>query len=72
LHPSIPPSLGNLSWRVARKCNGGSCVRVAASGDMIVVGDSKFPDAPVLAYTRDEWITFVDAVRQGEFDDLAL
>jgi hypothetical protein len=66
----VPPNIGNLSWRVARKCNGGNCVRVAAADDMIVVGDSKSPGGPMLTYSRDEWATFVDAVRQGEFDDL--
>lgn len=45
-------------------------MQVAATGDMIIVGDSKLPDGPVLTYTRDEWTTFVDAVRQGEFDTL--
>jgi predicted secreted Zn-dependent protease len=71
MQSSIPSSLGKLSWRVARQCNGGSCVQVAASGDMIVIGDSKFPDGPVLAYSHSEWSTFVEGVRQGDFDDLA-
>ena len=66
----MPQSLGELSWRVARKCNGGACVRVAAHGDEIVIGSSKHPDEPVIAYSRDEWAAFVEGVRQGDFDDL--
>jgi Domain of unknown function (DUF397) len=66
----VPPSIGNLSWRVARKCNAGNCVLIGAADGKIVLGDSKYPDGPVLSYSREEWITFVDAVRQGEFDDL--
>jgi predicted secreted Zn-dependent protease len=66
----MPQSLGELSWRVARKCNGGHCVRVAAHGDDIVIGSSKQLDGPVIAYSRDEWTAFLEGVRQGDFDDL--
>jgi hypothetical protein len=68
--PSIPPTLGELSWRVARHCDAGSCVRVATRGDMVVIGDTKNPDGPILAYDRGEWRTFVEGIRQGDFDDL--
>jgi hypothetical protein len=64
-----PVTLAELAWRVARQCNGGSCVRVARSGDMVVIGDSKDPRA-MLSYTQDEFRTFVDGIRQGDFDDL--
>jgi hypothetical protein len=67
--PQSAPS-GELSWRVARLCNGGACVRVAANGDMVLVGDSKNPDGPVLSYSRPEWLAFVAGIRQGDFDDL--
>jgi predicted secreted Zn-dependent protease len=66
----MPQSLEELSWRVARKCNGGACVRVAAHGDTIVIGSSKHLDGPVIRYSRDEWAAFVDGIRQGDFDDL--
>jgi hypothetical protein len=66
----MPQSLGDLSWRVARKCNSGECVRVAAHGDEIVIGSSKHLDGPVITYSRAEWVAFVEGVRQGDFDDL--
>lgn len=65
-----PATLGEVSWRVARLCNGGACVRVATNGDMVLIGDSKNPDGPVLSYSREEFRTFVHGVRQGDFDDL--
>jgi hypothetical protein len=65
---SVPSD--EFSWRVARLCNGGACVRVAANGDTILVGDSKNPSGPVLSYSRSEWISFVAGIRQGDFDDL--
>jgi len=65
-----PPILGDLAWRVARNCDGGSCIRVASSAGMIVIGDTKNPRGPVLSYTRAEWDAFVTGIRQGDFDDL--
>jgi predicted secreted Zn-dependent protease len=67
---TVAPDFGKISWRVARLCNGGACVRVAQSGDLVLVGDSKNPDGPVLAYSRHEWRAFVEGVRQGDFDDI--
>ena len=32
---------GELSWRIAAKCDGGACVRVASAGETIFLGDSK-------------------------------
>ena len=61
---------GNLTWRVARDCDGGSCIRVAPSAGMILIGDSKNPDGLVLSYTRAEWDAFVRGIRRGDFDDL--
>jgi hypothetical protein len=60
----------SLTWRTALSCNGGTCVKVAAFGQMIVLGDSKKPDGPVLSYTPAEWREFVAGVKNGDFDDL--
>ena len=67
---SNPLTLGQLSWRVAQRCNSGDCVRIASRGGMVVIGDSKDPDGPILSYSRTEWRTFVEGVKQGDFDDL--
>jgi hypothetical protein len=40
------------------------------SGDMVVIGDSKSPDGPVLAYGRSECSAFVEGIRQRDFEDL--
>ena len=64
------PTPGSLAWRVARDCDAGNCVRVAPRADMIVIGDTKNPDGPVLSYSRAEWVAFVDGIRAGDFDDL--
>ncbi len=60
----------DVSWRVARGCNGGHCVRIAPLGDeAILIADSKDPGGPVLTYSRAEFLTFVDGIRSGDFDD---
>jgi hypothetical protein len=59
-----------LTWRVARRCNGGACIRVASYSNIIVVSDSRGPASPFLAYSRDEWNQFVEAVRRGHFDGM--
>ena len=64
----IPPTLGTITWKVAKKCNDGGCIRVASQSDQILIGDTKNPSGPVLSYTRDEWNAFVEGVRHGDFD----
>jgi Domain of unknown function (DUF397) len=68
--PPDPSALGLLSWRVARTCQGGSCVRVAPSNGMILIGDTKNPGG-VLTYTASEWQEFVAGIKRGDFDDLS-
>ena len=67
---SKPPTLGRLTWRVALRCNGGACIRVAPYENQVIIGDSKKPEGPVLTYSRDEWHAFVDGVREGDFDGI--
>ena len=59
-----------LVWRTTLTCNGGACVKVAASDQVILIGDSKEPEGPVLSYSHTEWRQFVDGIKSGEFDDL--
>jgi len=70
MQPFTPVSLGDVSWRVARLCNAGNCVKIATNGVEFFIGDSKAPGGAVLAYSRDEWTAFVDGVKRGDFDHL--
>jgi len=71
MQSSRPQRIENLSWHVARACDGGSCVRIATNGTEFFIGDSKVPGgSAVLAYSRDEWMAFVDGVKRGDFDHL--
>jgi predicted secreted Zn-dependent protease len=62
----INPTEG-LYWRRSRQCSAGSCVEVAATGEAILVRDSKNLDVPPLAFTRAEWEAFVAGVKAGDF-----
>jgi hypothetical protein len=57
-------------WKKSTKSGptGGQCVEVRQHGDAIEVRDSKNPQGQVLAFTRDEWVAFIDGARSGEFD----
>ncbi|WP_435126189.1 DUF397 domain-containing protein [Actinacidiphila sp. bgisy144] len=48
--------------------NGGACVEFARNvPGVIPVRDSKDPEGPALAFSADAWMSFVSAVRAGEF-----
>jgi Domain of unknown function (DUF397) len=65
------PHLGQSSWRIAKMSADANCVQVRSDNDMVIVGNSRFPDGPFLSYTKDEWIAFLDGAKKGEFDDFA-
>jgi hypothetical protein len=55
-------------WRRSRRCANGTCVEVAKVGDDYLIRDSKNTEGTPLRFSADEWSTFVDAIRGGEFD----
>jgi hypothetical protein len=68
IHTSTP-----LAWRKSRRSNpSGNCVEMAAVPGRaeVAVRNSRFPDGPVLVYTRDEIIAFLQGARDGDFDEL--
>ena len=42
----------------------------ALPGGGIAVRDAKDPSGPVLSFTRHEWVSFLDGLDKGEFDQL--
>lgn len=59
-------------WRRAARCDNssGNCVEIKAAGSAFAVRDSKDPDGPLLLFAGGEFMAFVGAIRNGEFDDL--
>lgn len=63
---------GDLDWHVSRTCDGGACIRVARSGQSVLIGNTGRPEESVSVFTADEWRHFVAGVKSGDFDSIAL
>lgn len=63
--------LTGAGWRKSTYSNnGGSCVEVAPGfPGLMPVRDSKDPTGPALVFPIEEWVSFVAAVRSGEFSE---
>jgi uncharacterized protein DUF397 len=56
------------TWRTASRCTSSGCVEAKLEGEVILVRSSRDPNGVSVRYDRDEWKTFVSAVKAGEFD----
>ena len=50
--------------------NGGSCVEVRRHAGLIEVRNSKRPQGSSVHFTVEEWDSFLDGAKKGEFDQL--
>jgi uncharacterized protein DUF397 len=55
-------------WHKSSYCGTSACVEVAQTSDVVLVRDSKNPQAAPLAFTTDEWTAFVKGIKAGEFN----
>ncbi|MFE6050531.1 DUF397 domain-containing protein [Kitasatospora sp. NPDC056446] len=64
--------LSSASWiKSSYSNNGGDCVEVTADiPGLTPVRDSKDPQGPALLFPAKAWLSFVTAVRSGEFGDV--
>ena len=69
---STSDNTGALDWRKASASANNGCVELAPLPEGgVAVRDSKDPLGTVLAFSRYEWVSFLDGLRRGEFDHLA-
>ncbi|MBQ0986404.1 DUF397 domain-containing protein [Streptomyces sp. F63] len=63
----------NAAWRKSgRSAPGGNCVELAVlSGGRIAVRNSRYPEGPVLVWSREEMAAFLRGAKDGDFDALA-
>lgn len=61
----------DLDWRVSRTCESGACVKVARSGESVLIGNTTSPNGPVSEFTVAEWREFLKGAKIGDFDDIA-
>ncbi len=61
----------DVDFKISSFCNCGSCnncVSIAVTEQGVFVRDTKDDTKTTLAFTPDEWKTFVQGVKAGEFD----
>jgi hypothetical protein len=58
------------AWRRASFCASGECVEVTRRDGMIFVRSSSERWRPALRYTPEEFRSFANGIKAGEFDDL--
>jgi hypothetical protein len=73
----LPESLRSAAWRTSTRSQTSNCVEVAplsgrATNHPVVaavaVRDSKDRRGPVLVFPRGQWLDFLTATKNGEFD----
>lgn len=62
----------DVGWIMSSRStgNGGSCVQARRHAGLIEVRNSKRPDAGTVRFTAEEWDSFLDGAKKGEFDQL--
>jgi hypothetical protein len=60
----------DLVWQQGRRCDSGACVEVARAADAVLLRSSTDPEGVRLPLSGDEWVAFVESVKDGLFDSL--
>lgn len=61
-----------LIWRMSTASGlPEECVEVASHGTVVYMRDSKNRSGPVLTFTRQDWRTFLNTMRNGEIISLS-
>ena len=62
----------DIQWTMSSRStgNGGSCVEARRHAGLIEVRNSKRPEASTVHFTVEEWDSFLDGAKKGEFDRL--
>jgi Domain of unknown function (DUF397) len=60
----------STAWIISSRStgNGGSCVEARRHAGVIEVRNSKRRDAGTVFFTLEEWDSFLDGAKKGEFD----
>jgi hypothetical protein len=63
---------GEIGWIMSSRStgNGGSCVQARRHAGLIEVRNSKNPEGGSVLFTAEEWDSFLDGAKKGEFDQL--
>ena len=53
-------------WRKSTRCGSSACVEIAMTESAILMRDSKDLNVPALHFSKNSWVDFVSAIRNGE------
>jgi hypothetical protein len=65
----VPQSGSPLFWRKSSACATNACVEVAQHPGSMFVRDSKSPLESVLAFTSEDWNTFVTGIKTDALEN---
>lgn len=57
-----------LDWHKASFCQTGECVEIAAYNDLVLMRSSAQPKMGYVYFTLEEFSSFLEAAKSGEFD----
>jgi hypothetical protein len=62
---------GAARWQRSSRCYAGNCVEVSAhdDSDVVLLRDSKHPEAPAIGMAFSDWSVFMDLVRDAEWGE---
>lgn len=55
-------------WRTSTRSQDTNCVEVAYAGGEVLVRDTKNRDGAILSVAPQDWLDFISAIKDGEFD----
>jgi len=58
----------HLTWQKSSRCGSNACAEVAVDGMAVHLRNSQDPVAQRLVFSHEEWTSFVEGVKAGEFD----
>lgn len=65
------PDLSSACWRKSSfSADGASCVEMAFVGNDVAVRDTKNRDGGTLIFHRNQWTTFTQGIKNGDFDTI--
>ena len=56
------------TWSQSSHCDSGSCVETAQLPGGMRLRDSKNPNGLELSFTHDSWMSFINGVKDGQFN----
>lgn len=60
----VPPPPITAFWRSSSASGGGECIQVTGTSEYVWLRDSKHPRGPIIGFTRERWLAFLDVVQR--------